>query len=74
MVNELKGAVVAKYGTISAFAKVIKWDRKKASRIVNHVQDPTVDDLYTMVEALGVKDSETFTRIFLPRITTLWGL
>ena len=73
MVNELKGAVVAKYGTIAAFAKVLKWDRKKASRVVNHIQSPTIDDMYAMVIALDVKDSDTLTRLFLPKITTMWG-
>ena len=72
MVNELKGAVVARYGTIAAFAKVLKWDRKKASRIVNYIQNPTVDDMYAMAEALNVRDCATFTRLFLPKLTTMW--
>lgn len=74
MLNELKGAVVARFGTITAFANALNWDRKKASRIVNRVQTPTVNDLYTMAKALNVNDSETFVRIFLPTFTTMWGM
>ena len=74
MINELRGAVLAKYPSITAFAEALKWDRKKASRIVNHVQKPSVDDLYKMADLLGVKDCESFCRIFLPTLTTKWGI
>jgi hypothetical protein len=70
MPNELRGAVLAKFPTIAAFAKAMKWDRKKASRIVNHIQEPSVNDLYKMVEVLDIRGAEAVTRIFLPKLTT----
>ena len=73
MVNELKGAVVARFGTITAFASAAKWDRKKASRIVNHVQAPLAHDMETMAELLEVNDGDTFVRLFLPRVSTMWN-
>lgn len=72
MENELRGAVLTKFRSISDFAKALEWDRKKASRIINHVQSPTVDDMYKMSELLGIKDSLSFCHIFLPRLTTKW--
>ena len=73
MENKLKSAVLAKYFSITAFAKALRWDRKKASRIVNRVQAPSVDDMYLMADALCVDDSDTFVNIFLPELTTKWG-
>lgn len=73
MANELRGAVLAKFPTITAFAEALKWDRKKASRIINRVQTPTVDDMYKMSDLLDIKDSVSFVRIFLPLLPTKWG-
>ena len=74
MTNELRGLVLSKYPSITAFADALKWDRKKASRIINHVQTPSVDDMYKMAELLSVRDCYTFCRVFLPSFTTLWGM
>ena len=72
MENELRGAVLAKYPNITAFANALKWDRKKASRIINRVQNPTVSDIYKMSTLLDITDAETFVRIFLPLAHTKW--
>ena len=73
MINELKGAIVAHYGTITEFANAAKWDRKKASRIANHVQAPLAHDMETMADLLDVKDGDTFVRLFLPHVSTKWN-
>ena len=72
MENPLRGAVLTKFSSITSFAKAMKWDRKKASRIINHVQNPTVDDMEKMSVCLGINDSVTFMRIFLPWIPKMW--
>ena len=74
MENKLRGAVLTKYTSITAFAQDLKWDRKKTSRIVNHVQNPSVDDMYKMSDLLGVTDSRSFVEIFLPALTTKWDV
>ena len=71
--NELRGLVLTKFRSISAFARALRWDRKKASRIVNHIQDPTVGDMEQMEALLGVHDANTFCRVFLPSISTKWN-
>ena len=72
MKNELRGAVLAKYPSITAFAQELKWDRKKASRVVNRVQLPSVTDMYKMADVLDVNDPDSFVRIFMPNLTTKW--
>lgn len=72
MENLLRGAVLTKFPNITSFAKAMKWDRKKASRIVNYVQRPTAIDMEQMAECLGIHDSDSFVRIFLPTLPTMW--
>lgn len=72
MANELRGAVLSKYRTITDFADAAKWDRKKASRIVNRVQQPSVNDMYKMSDLLDICDADSFVRIFLPEAYTMW--
>lgn len=72
MDNQLRGAVLAKFPSISAFANAMKWDRKKASRIINRVQPPSANDIEQMAIVLGIHDAETFVRIFFPTISTMW--
>jgi hypothetical protein len=72
MENQLRGAVLARFPNITAFAKAMNWDRKKASRIVNRVQKPTVNDMEQMARALDVRDSDSFVHIFLPMLPTMW--
>jgi len=72
MDNELRGAVLSRYPSIKMFADALKWDRKKASRIVNRIQTPTVNDMYKMANLLSVRDSDTFVRLFLPNLPTMW--
>lgn len=72
MENNLLAAVIVKFRSISGFARVLKWDRKKASRIVNRQQLPTAKDMEDMADALDVHDCVTFMNLFLPFIPTKW--
>ena len=72
MDNQLRGAVLTKYPTISSFADAMKWDRKKASRIINRVQKPTADDMEQMAQLLDIRDAESFIHIFMPSVPTMW--
>ena len=72
MENQLRGAVLTKFPSISCFAKEMNWDRKKASRIINRIQKPSADDMEQMAKILGVNDSDSFVRIFLPSVPTMW--
>lgn len=72
MENSLRGAVLAQFPSIKAFADAMNWSRKKGSRIVNRKQHPTVKDMEKMAVLLKVPDACSFVRIFLPSITTMW--
>lgn len=53
--NELRGRIVAMYGTIDAFAKAIGWSQRKVSYIVNGKQEPTGKDIERMADILRVE-------------------
>ena len=72
MDNALRGVVLTKFRSIAAFARAVNWDRKKASRIVNHVQYPTVGDMEIMIDVLDIPDADSFVRIILPWFSTMW--
>lgn len=72
MENRLRGAVLARFKSITSFANAMEWDRKKASRIVNRVQQPTVNDMEQMADCLDILDADSFLHIFLPSIPTKW--
>lgn len=72
MENSLRGVVLAKHPNISSFAKAMKWDRKKASRIVNRQQLPTAKDMEQMAAELEIRNADDFVHIFLPTIPTMW--
>lgn len=71
MVNALRGIVLSQFQSITDFAKELKWDRKKASRIINQVQRPTADDMEQMASLLHIDDAVTFVHIFFPSIPTM---
>ena len=72
MENSLRGEVFKNFDSISDFARALGWDRKKASRIVNRDQHPSVNDMEQMAELLNIHDSSLFMQIFLPSIPTKW--
>ena len=67
-----RGAVYSKYQTIGDFAKATGWPRSKASRIINGVQDMSMDDIHDAVRALDVRTSESFMLLFFPSLSTKW--
>ena len=72
MENALRGAVLAKFPSIKAFSDAMKWDRKKGSRIVNRIQNPSAEDMEKMANVLEVQDAVSFVRNFLPSVSTMW--
>lgn len=67
-----RGAVVSKYGSISAFARHLNWSTRKANYIVNGRQQPTAEDMERMADALDIKTAEEFVRFFYPSKSTMW--
>lgn len=72
MENQLRGVVMSRFPNISAFSRAMKWDRKKASRIINHLQKPTAKDMEQMAKCLEIKDYRLFVDIFFPSVSAMW--
>ena len=70
MQNTIRGFVFAKYDSISAFAKAMKWGRQKASKIVKGDQPPTADEMEQMADDLGIVEVATFIAVFFPHYAT----
>lgn len=68
--RKLKGIVLQKYFSITNFAAAMKWSRNKATRILNGVSEPTIDDIVSMTEVLEL-DEKTFFVIFFSRLSTM---
>lgn len=69
-ISGLKSKVMGKFFSITAFAEAIGWSRNKASRIVNGVQEPTVDDIVSITTVLCLNE-EDFFNIFFVSLSTL---
>lgn len=68
--RKLKGIVLQKFFSITNFAAAMKWSRNKATRILNGVSEPTIDDIVGMTEVLEL-DEKTFFVIFFSRLSTM---
>lgn len=66
--NEIRGIVLGRYPSITAFAKEVNWSRQKASSIINGKQEPTLDDCYVISLAVG-RDADEIASIFLKQKT-----
>lgn len=71
MQSNLRGAVLSMYPSISSFARAIHWDRKKASRIINDVQQPSRKDIEEISALLNISSAEDFVNIFFSDLSTL---
>lgn len=61
----LKGIVVSKFGSISAFSKEIGWCYSKTNRIVNGKQLPDASEIKDMAQVLNIDDPSLVSSIFL---------
>lgn len=68
--KKLKGLILQKFYTISAFADSVGWKRNKASRIINGLQEPSIPDIVAIAGALNLSEQEFFD-IFFSRLSTL---
>lgn len=61
----LKGIVISKFGSISAFSKEIGWCYSKTNRIVNGRQLPDASEIKDMARALNIDDPALVSSVFL---------
>lgn len=61
---ELRSRVYSRFRSMAEFAKALGWDDSKVRRIMAGQQQPDVDEIRQMAEALGVESAEDFMAIF----------
>ena len=67
----LRGVILQKYPSATAFGKAMGWDRKKASDIMNGRRQPTADEMVLIANDVGITESKTFMSIFFPKLSTM---
>lgn len=64
VINNVKGAVYARYKDIADLANTLGWSRQKLSPIVNGKKEPSLSDVQEMAKALEM-DVTLLTSFFL---------
>lgn len=62
--NLLKGTIISRFGNLDALAKALGWKKDRLSRIINHRQKMTVDDMVAIGQALGITSTGELAEIF----------
>ena len=55
VINNVKGAVYARYKDIAELANTLGWSRQKLSPIVNGKKEPSLSDVQEMAKALEME-------------------
>lgn len=67
--NRLRGEIVAKFRTQTAFAKAIGWHKNKVSKLVLGEYKPDTDEVAEITDTLDL-DEAGFCSIFLPKVSS----
>lgn len=67
----LRGVVLQKYPSASAFGKAMGWNRQKASDIMNGRRNPSADEMVQIAKNVGITDAQVFMSIFFPSVSTM---
>ena len=63
--NTLRATVYGKYSSIAELARFLGWTRQKATNIVNKKQEPSLNEVNLLANALGLP-LEDAAKFFLP--------
>ena len=64
VINNVKGAVYARYKDIAELAQTLGWSRQKLSPIVNGKREPSLSDIQAMAQAMEM-DADELASFFL---------
>lgn len=67
----IRGAVLQKYPSATAFGKAMGWGRQKASDIMNGRRQPNAEEMTAIANNIGINDAKTFMSIFFPNVSTM---
>ena len=63
-VNNVKGAIYARFKDIAHLADILGWSRQKLSALANGVREPSLNDIQLMANAMEM-NVELLTSFFL---------
>ena len=63
-VNNVKGAIYARFKDIANLADILGWSRQKLSALANGVREPSLNDIQLMANAMEM-NVEILTSFFL---------
>ena len=66
----VRGVILQKYPSASAFARSMGWPRQKASDIINGRRKPTADEMVLIAQNVGLTDASAFMSVFFPSLST----
>lgn len=66
----LRGVILQKYPSATAFGKAMGWGRQKASNIMNGRIQPSAEDMIAIANTIGINDASSFMSIFFPSLST----
>lgn len=67
----VRGVILQKYPSASAFARSMGWPRQKASDIINGRRKPTADEMVMIAKDVGLTDAKAFMSVFFPGVSTM---
>lgn len=67
----LRGVILQKYPSASAFGKSMGWGRQKASDIMNGRRQPTAEEMVLIANDIGIQDAKSFMSLFFPSLSTM---
>ena len=66
----IRGVILQKYPSASAFARSMGWPRQKASDIMNGRRKPSADEMTMIANDVGLTNAESFMAVFFPNMST----
>ena len=60
----LRGEIVAKFKTQTAFANAMNWNKNKVTKMLNGLYNPDIDEVALIVQTLGLSEKYCY-EIFL---------
>ena len=64
--DNLRGRIIAKFRTVTNFAKAVGWSNRKAYDILNGRQEMTIEDMETICIVLAVEIPSDIRELFFP--------
>lgn len=64
----IRGCILGKFPSISAFATAAGLERRRASKIINGQLRPTADEMETIARLTDIGDQSTFMSLFFPEL------